>query len=108
MSKLQYINEGGFAGIGLRRRAEIDTGQLPADAQDSLSRLTEEIHQLGGEAHYESGMPDTSRHTIEWDHQGTRMKIMFDDGSVPDSVTHILEILSGLAKPEPHSDRQNP
>jgi hypothetical protein len=98
--KISYREAGGFA--GLNRGADLDLESLPPAEAGQLRKLVERA-RLGGVA---TRGPSAARDLVGYEiavesDDGRTVVARFDDASVPESATALLEALQKRARPIP-------
>ncbi|HEY6546793.1 MAG TPA: protealysin inhibitor emfourin [Vicinamibacteria bacterium] len=101
--KISYRETGGFA--GLSRGVELDLESLPPAEARKLQKLVEAACLESGTARGPTGARDLVGYEIVIEKDGVRSVVRFDDASVPESATELLEALQSRARPIPLSPR---
>jgi hypothetical protein len=94
--RIHVVQSGGIA--GLRSEHELDTDQLPAEAQQHLTRLVQ------GAAFFEqapkpvSRLPDMIQYRVRIEQGEHAHEVTFDDGCGEASLLELVERVSELAR----------
>lgn len=98
--KISYRETGGFAGLG--RGADLDLESLPPSEATRLRKIVDEA-RLGD---LRASGPSAARDLVGYEiavegDDGKRVVARFDDATVPESATALLEVLQERARPLP-------
>ncbi|HEY5246926.1 MAG TPA: protealysin inhibitor emfourin [Dermatophilaceae bacterium] len=93
--RVKLVRSGGFA--GLKMVASVDTGELPADQQDVVSRLLTE--DLRGPGVSRPGGADQFSYQLEIQQGDSTVRRSWDEAEVHDAVRPLLASLTREAKP---------
>jgi len=98
--KISYRQAGGFA--GLNRGADLDLDSLPPAEAGRLRKLVERARLGGGATRGPSAARDLVGYEIAIESDDGRTVVTrFDDASMPESATALLEALQKRARPIP-------
>jgi hypothetical protein len=105
--KVSYRQTGGFAGLG--RGADLDLEALPSAEATRLRKLVEQA-RLGD---LRARGPSTARDLVGYEiavegDDGKRVVARFDDATVPESATPLVEALQKRARPVPPRGTSTP
>lgn len=97
--RISYREAGGFA--GLNRGADVDLESLPPAEAGRLRKLVERARLGGGATRASPGARDLVGYEIAIEDDDGRTVARFDDATVPESATALLEALQERARPIP-------
>jgi len=96
--RITFTRSGGFAGV--RLRATVNEGELPAEAAAHLRQLVEEADcfQLPGKIVADRKQPDRFQYELFIDDGERRNSILVDEEAVTPALLPLLEWLTDVAR----------
>jgi hypothetical protein len=94
--RIRVVQSGGIA--GLRSEHELDTDQLPAEAQQCLTQLVQGVAFFGLRPEQTVKLPDMIQYRVRIEEGDRSHEVTFDDGCGETPLLELVERVNELVK----------